>query len=184
MLFSLLIASMVARTSASPVLLQQTAIPEVPLRYCYASGSDLVPAVNAFAEWLATQPSTDIPKVMGRHSFQREVNGTCIELQMTNWNCDFDITVSGPSLRSTALGISQQCQTRESEGKTGNPFGWGYYTDAETGHSYQNSAWAILQQCQTRFPQSACGRFSCSYPNGTQIVLNPKDNCPPGTVAR
>ncbi|KAF2269379.1 hypothetical protein CC78DRAFT_539932 [Lojkania enalia] len=91
----------------------------------------------SFASWLSIQPTTLIPKSMERVQFQHDVNGTCMEVQVYNWSCDYDLNVTGPGLANAVTSIAKQCDGKiYSDGEIAGPFGFGYYTDLETGHDY------------------------------------------------
>ena len=76
----------------------------------------------------------------------------------------------------TVRSIVKQCSSPETI-----PFGWAYYADATTGHSYHSAMWALFQVCGDWYPKSSCGMFSCKYDNGTVFYADPNFNCPPGS---
>ncbi|KAF2176563.1 hypothetical protein K469DRAFT_698339 [Zopfia rhizophila CBS 207.26] len=135
---------------------QSTTVVPIEIRECFLGGE--LSLVQPFASYLrSSQQTTLIKKNMGREAFRRDFNGTCIQIQINNWSCDYDLDVTGPGLANAVESIAEQCDGRKrSDGKFTGPAGWGYYKDVETGHDYTQHLWAILSGCDDWKPKSAC----------------------------
>lgn len=170
--------------------------PYAPIRECltdHAGNTELyLPYIRKFQDYLSEQPARNVTHSMGRYTYQQSYttpdNATvCIQLQMVDWNCLYDLPVTGSGLSLVVKSIADLCpQKRWSSGEVGGPFGFGYYMDVATGNSYQQSLWAVLTTCGYRGPQSACGMIICRN-NETHWYGNPMEDCPanpPATAKR
>lgn len=180
-LLSLLLALAGVATSSS------LTPPQSAIRECssYGSGNDTIAGmVEQFADWIETQPGTTVKANMGRASYRKEIDGQCLELLLSDWDCKWDLPVNGAGLAWTVRSIARQCKARDSTG----PLGWGYYVDYDTANNYQSMLWANLILCSNWYPKSACGPFYCpediivvngtrQWINGTTPFRDPRTKC-------
>ncbi|KAF2661951.1 hypothetical protein K491DRAFT_753502 [Lophiostoma macrostomum CBS 122681] len=158
-----------------------------PIRECFTGNPDTtsfyLPYIRKFQDYLTEQPARNISHGMGGHLYRQNYttpdNATvCLQLQTVDWNCLYDLPVTGKGLALVVESIADLCpQKRWSSGETGGPFGFGYYMDIDTGNSYQQSLWAILSTCGGKGVQSACGMVTCQN-NETHWYGNPMEDCP------
>ncbi|KAF2634566.1 hypothetical protein P280DRAFT_474520 [Massarina eburnea CBS 473.64] len=140
------------------------------------SSTPLIPrslSLSAFADWLEIQPPQAIKPNMGRYAFETTIDGVCNELLLTNWNCLYNITATGPNL---AASLRKWSTAQTQDGKVP-------VVDTKTGFNWHNNLWAHFFECSSWHPESACGMvICCDRANETRIYGDPNADCPVGMV--
>ncbi|KAF1948221.1 hypothetical protein CC80DRAFT_511507 [Byssothecium circinans] len=127
---------------------------------------------SAFADWLQVQPPTTVPPNMGRYAYETTIDGVCHEFLTVNWNCLYNITVTGPNMAASLRNFTA--------GPTGGRIP---YFDVETGYDWHGNMWAYVLECSNWYPKSACGMvICCDKKNNAGFYSDPNSECPQGTV--
>jgi len=89
-----------------------------------ANDPAVLAAFPKFLSWLETQSDITVAPTMGRAVVNTTIDGICLAIGLTDYSCDFPITVTGKGLAYTAEATMKGCNgIVRDDGRLQGPFG-------------------------------------------------------------